>query len=106
MIAPFAPGAADRRRPNALLRRIVAFGRLGHLRAMRGRYRGDPIERRVMAMPLKDDLLFWLRRAEQEAISAIVAEGKAGSPAHFELSLRYSALAIRALSRRVAAAPA
>ena len=40
---------------------------------------------------------YLLRRAEQEAITAIVVENTAGHQAHLELSRRYSALAVRAL---------
>ena len=52
------------------------------------------------------DLKYLLRRAEQEAITAIAAENTPGNPAHAELSRRYSALAIRALAARTGRAPA
>lgn len=52
-----------------------------------------------MAMPRESDLEYLLRRAEQEAVTAIVVDDTAGSPAHHELSRRYSALAVRALTQ-------
>ena len=57
-------------------------------------------------MPLQHDLEYLLRRAEQEAITAIVVENTAGSPAHFELSRRYSELAVRALTTSTGLLPA
>lgn len=47
----------------------------------------------------RSDLAYWLKRAEQEAISAIAAGHAAARSAHDELSRRYSALAVRALVR-------
>jgi len=46
----------------------------------------------------EDDLSYWLRRAEQEAITAIVADGRAGSEAHRAMSRHYSALAVHRLA--------
>ena len=49
-------------------------------------------------MRSEDDLSYWLRRAEQEAIIAIAADGKAGSEAHCEMSRHYSSLAVHRLA--------
>jgi hypothetical protein len=43
------------------------------------------------------ELGYLLRRAEQEAITAIVTDQTPGSPIHRELTRRYSVLAARAL---------
>jgi hypothetical protein len=44
------------------------------------------------------DLAYLLRRAEQEAIAAIVTDQTPGSPIHRELARHYSVLAARALA--------
>lgn len=48
----------------------------------------------------EDDLRYWLRRGEQEAITAIAIDGKAGSQVHREMSRRYSVLAVQHLMAR------
>lgn len=50
-------------------------------------------------MPAQNELDYLLRRAEQEAITAIAVDNTAGGPAHVELSRRYSERAIRMLNR-------
>ena len=44
-----------------------------------------------------DDLPYLLHRAEREAVIAIAGGDSPGGDAHFELSVRYSSLAVRAL---------
>ena len=53
---------------------------------------------KMTGMPIENDVAYLLRRAEQEAITAIVSDNTPGAPAHYEMSRRYSAMAIRALA--------
>jgi hypothetical protein len=53
----------------------------------------------MTTMPVSNDLIYLLRRAEQEAITAIAADNTAAGPAHYELSRRYSAMAVCALMK-------
>ncbi|WNO53639.1 hypothetical protein [Stakelama saccharophila] len=48
---------------------------------------------------IDDDLPYLLRRAEQEAITAIFGDHTPAGAAHYEMSVRYSAMAVRALAK-------